>query len=62
MLKTCIYRGHTPMDSVICTKCELFLEVCVPVVQRDGYAVGECELFLCESCPHDCLYKQFINL
>lgn len=63
MSKSCIYKGHTPMDLPMCLRCSLFLETCVPVADRDGYSNGECAAYLCESCMHhDCFYIQCINL
>lgn len=34
-----------------CQRCNDYLEVCVPVVADNGFAVAECDLDFCSYCP-----------
>ncbi|MHB8064567.1 MAG: hypothetical protein ACYDG2_18360 [Ruminiclostridium sp.] len=59
MLKSCFYKGQTPMNLPMCLHCSLFLETCIPIADHDGFSNGECGNFLCPSCdqPHSITCK-----
>lgn len=64
MLEKCIYKGVTPLDNIICNKCNQFLNICNPIITTDdGYsASSECDSYLCDGCCRtDCIYKTLIN-
>ena len=62
MLKSCIYKGRTPMDIPMCLRCCMFLETCVPIADSEGYSNGECAAYLCESCSQNCYFSLCVNL
>lgn len=62
---SCEYYQITPMDNTVCGNCTLFLETCLPIPDRYGYAsTSECgDFYLCEGCTQkQCLYQRHINL
>ena len=55
MNTNCYYAGQTPLSNHMCNNCSLFLETCIPIASKDGYALGaECDAFLCEGCQQIC--------
>jgi len=48
-MPTCFYVGRTPMANGICNECPSFLNICIPVADDFGFALGaECDLYFCE--------------
>lgn len=62
MFQGCLFQNLTPMDNQHCMNCTLFLDVCIPIADRFGYALGsECDQYFCESCTLECalMYEKF---
>lgn len=51
----CRYKGACPPYNSMCADCPLYLNTCIPIASKDGYAMGsECDCFLCEGCIERC--------
>lgn len=46
-------------DNLMCARCPLYLNTCMPIAGRDGYALAsECDRYLCEGCTSEsCPYS-----
>ena len=46
----CQFVGRVNLYNRLCVRCDLFLQCCTPIHTVDGYALGECDFYLCEGC------------
>ena len=63
MINRCHYYKTTPSDNVSCNRCSLFMDICSPIAEADGYAIGsECDCYLCSGCSiMNCIFKSCVN-
>lgn len=63
MNNLCFYTGQTPLSNYMCNNCSLFLETCIPIASKDGYALGaECDAYFCEGCQQICNITNYNNI
>lgn len=57
MMERCLLQGMpvTPEMPGACSRCNLYLDTCMPIVQYGFLAGAECDCDYCECCP---LYEE----
>ena len=63
-MSVCIHAGEVPRYNQLCIHCQLYLETCQPLHDRNGYALeSELDCWLCEGCTEAaCTVRVLINL